>query len=146
MTTPRETAEYDARERWNVGYAHEWPHEIVTADHVAHALRHQAITTGWPVTFGGVTVDAPGFTADQFERAICRALVDELEVHYDATGEVIICHRGQNGGYRVSRHTCSCKAGEVGTPCKHRALYCFHLDVREPALRRQWASARKQVA
>jgi hypothetical protein len=98
------------------------------------------------VTFGGVIVDAPGFDQDRFERAICRALVDQLEVQYDATGEAIICHRGQNGGYRVTRHTCSCKAGEVGTPCKHRAIYCFHLDVREPAIRKQWASARKGVA
>ncbi len=58
MTTPRETAEYDALERWNVGYAHEWSQEIVTADHVAHALRQQAAANGWAVREEQLLADA----------------------------------------------------------------------------------------
>lgn len=92
-----------------------------------------------PVTFGGHVIDAPGFTQDQFERAMCRALVDELVIETDQTGLAIVCHRGVNGGYRVTRTSCDCKAGEVGTPCKHRALLLFHLQVRLPAVRKQWA-------
>ncbi len=98
-----------------------------------------------PITFGGVTITAPGFTADQFERAIYRALVDELEIH-EAAGYHLVTHRGQNGGYHTTRERCDCKAGEHGQPCKHRATLCFHLDVREPALRRQCADVRKAVA
>ncbi len=56
--TARKQAERDALERWNAGYAHEWPHEIVTADHVAHALRQQAIEAGWPVTEEQLLADA----------------------------------------------------------------------------------------
>ncbi len=98
------------------------------------------------ITFGGATIDAPGFDQEGFEKALCRAFVDELVIVQDQTGQDVVCHDGHRGGYFTSRHTCSCKAGEVGTPCKHRAFYCFHLDVREPALRRQWASARKAAA
>jgi hypothetical protein len=35
IVTAREQAERDALERWNVGYAREWPRAIVTADHAA---------------------------------------------------------------------------------------------------------------
>ncbi len=97
------------------------------------------------ITFGGVPVDAPGFDQDRFERAMVRALVDELEVH-DVGGGHVVTRRGLNGGYPCSRNRCECKAGQVGQPCKHRAALIFHLDVREPALRRQWAAAQKAVA
>ncbi|HEV2122886.1 MAG TPA: hypothetical protein VGW38_08940 [Chloroflexota bacterium] len=92
------------------------------------------------ITFGGVEVDAPGFTIDSFERAICRALVDGLEIH-EAAGYHLATHRGVNGGYHVTRERCDCKAGEHDQPCKHRAMLCFHLDIREPAIRKQWAGA-----
>ena len=98
-----------------------------------------------PISFGGHRVDAPGFTAEQFARAIARALVDELEIH-ETNGRHIVSHKGLTTGYAVTRTSCTCKAGEVGTPCKHRAILCFHLDLREPALRRHWADARKAVA
>ena len=57
MTT-REQAERDALERWNVGYTHEWPSGTVTADHVAHALRHQAAVNGWDVSEEQLLADA----------------------------------------------------------------------------------------
>lgn len=99
-----------------------------------------------PVTFGGCRIAAPGFTPDQFERAIARALVDDLQVHTDATGLAIVGPRGVNGGYRVTRTSCDCKAGSTGTPCKHRALFLFHLHVRVPARKRQWEAAHRAAA
>ncbi len=102
--------------------------------------------TSEAVTFANVTVDAPGFTQDQFERAICRAIADDLVVSIDATGQHIVGPAGVNGGYRTTRTICDCKAGSCGTPCKHRARLIAYLDIREPALRRQWASVRKLVA
>ncbi len=100
-----------------------------------------------PITFANVTVDAPGFDADTFTRALMRALVDDIEIVTDATGEAIAQHAGRNGGYPVSRHSCQCPAGVHNRPCKHRALYCLTLDVIEPQRRKQWAAAaRKLVA
>jgi hypothetical protein len=99
-----------------------------------------------PITFANVTVDAPGFDQDQFSRAICRAFVDDLIVTQDQTGQHIVGPAGVNGGYVSSREQCTCKAGSCGQPCKHRARLIVYLDIREPALRRQWASARKLVA
>jgi hypothetical protein len=93
---------------------------------------------GAPVTFAGQTVDAPGFSQDQFERAILRALVDELQVT-PANGQHIVHRATVAHGYRVTRERCDCTAGQVGTPCKHRALLILHLDIREPAQQRQWA-------
>ncbi len=103
--------------------------------------------TDSPITFGGATIDAPGFTQDQFERAMCRAFVDELVIVQDQTGQDVVCHAGTNGGYFTSRHTCSCPAGVHGCSCKHRAFWIFVHDVRLPIQRRQWAAAaRKAVA
>ncbi len=98
------------------------------------------------ITFGGVTVDAPGFDQDQFSRAICRAFVDDLIVTQDQTGQHIVGPAGVNGGYRTTRTICDCKAGSCGTPCKHRARLIAYLDIREPALRRQWAAAERSVS
>ncbi|HEV2124597.1 MAG TPA: hypothetical protein VGW38_17730 [Chloroflexota bacterium] len=98
-----------------------------------------------PIRFGGVEVDAPGFDQDNFERALCRAFTDDLEIH-EAAGYYLVTHRGVNGGYHVTRTSCDCKAGEHGQPCKHRAILCFHLDGREPAIRKQWSDARKAMA
>lgn len=110
------------------------------------ASRTSQIVTTQPVTFGGHVIDAPGFTQDQFERAMCRALVDELEIHTDETGLAIVTHRGVNGGYRVTRTSCDCRAGEIGIPCKHRAFYLFHTQVRIPAVRKEWAKVQAERA
>ena len=98
-----------------------------------------------PIHIGGYEVDAPGFTQDQYERAIARALIDRLEI-YDATDCHVVCHRGATSGYRVTRTSCDCPAGEVGMPCKHRAALIFHLDIRTPARRHQWNAPGEAVA
>jgi hypothetical protein len=99
------------------------------------------------ITFGGATIDAPGFDREGFEKALCRAFVDELVIVQDQTGQDVVCHAGTNGGYFTSRHTCSCPAGVHGCSCKHRAFWIFVHDVRLPIQRRQWAAAaRKAVA
>lgn len=54
----RQIARESALERWNVGYAREWPAEIVTADHVAAALREQAAGAGWHVAEEQLLADA----------------------------------------------------------------------------------------
>jgi hypothetical protein len=99
-----------------------------------------------PIVFGGHEITAPGFDAHSFERAIVRALADDIEIVTTVTGETIAQHRGCNGSYRVSRHACQCAAGVHGRPCKHRAMFCFVQDVRAPHVARQWAQARKVAA
>jgi hypothetical protein len=111
----------------------------------ASTFRAESARNVEPVTFGGHEVDAPGYTTEGFARAMARALVDELEIHGVGGGHVVT-RRGLNGGYPCSRNRCECKAGQVGQPCKHRAALIFHLDVREPALRRQWAAAERSVS
>ncbi len=112
----------------------------------ASAAAPAPVTEPVAVVFADHQVDAPGFDRHSFERAMARALVDQLEIHRDTSGLYVVAHHGQNGGYPCSRHRCECPAGVHGQPCKHRAALIFHLDVREPALRRQWAAARKVVA
>lgn len=92
------------------------------------------------IIWGGHIVHAPGFTRDQFERAMTRAFSDDLQVKATSKhGEYVVHHPGHTSGYRVTRERCTCKAGEVGTPCKHRAVLIAHLDVRAPYVDRQWA-------
>ena len=107
----------------------------------------QTYTPEQPLTYHVHEVDAPGFTQDQFDRAMVRALVDDLEVsETDTPDQYMVGHRNIGIGYHVTRERCGCKAGTAGTPCKHRAFLIAHLDVREPAIRRQWSHIRKAVA
>ena len=101
-----------------------------------------------PLTFNGHEVNAPGFTQAQFDRAMVRAFIDDLEVTADPQlpDRWMVSHRNAGVGYHVTRERCGCKAGTAGTPCKHRAFLIAHLDVREPAIRRQWSDVRKAVA
>ncbi len=122
------------------------PTETGAAPAVTPAPGFRADSARNVITFGGATIDAPGFTQDQFERALCRAIADDLVVSIDATGQHIVGPGGVNGGYRTTRTSCDCKAGSCGQACKHRARLIAYLDIREPALRRQWASVRKLVA
>jgi len=88
------------------------------------------------ITWAGHTVTAPNFTQDQFDRAMGRAFVDELEVKPDRQdGRYLV---GHPDAYAVSREQCTCKAGQTGTPCKHRAVLIAHLDIRVPAIAKQW--------
>ena len=96
-----------------------------------------------PITYHGHEVDAPGFTQDQFDRAMVRAFVDDLEVTETDTPErYMVGHRNTGIGYHVTRERCGCKAGSSGVPCKHRAFLIAHLDIRIPAIERQWAKLR----
>src|SRR5680860_788415 len=81
-----------------------------------------------PITWAGRTVDAPNFSQDQFDRAMGRAFIDELQIKpHTQAGRYVVGHR--NGHcYVVSRERCSCRAGSSGTPCKHRAILIAHLD------------------
>lgn len=79
---------------------------------------------------GGFTVDAPGFTAATFDRAIHRAHNDGLTgAPTDRTDCVLITNPTNGASYTVSRSQCSCKAGQRGLGCKHRALAIFLADI-----------------
>ena len=86
-----------------------------------------------PVTVGGFTVEAPGFTPDSFDRAIQRAFNDNLDLGAipGAIG------RFRVNGYTTDRHTCTCKAGQAGMGCKHRAYVIYQMDIAGTA----WAEA-----
>ncbi len=55
--TPQQHAR-DALKRWNVGSAREWHREIVTADHVPHALQERSAVNGWAVAEEQLLADA----------------------------------------------------------------------------------------
>jgi hypothetical protein len=91
------------------------------------------------ITYCGQPVNAPGFTQDQFTRAMARAFCDDLQVAPYHDGRQLVGCRNVYA-YLVTRERCTCKAGTAGTPCKHRALLIAHLDIREPHVRREWAT------
>ena len=96
-----------------------------------------------PLTYHGHEVTAPGFTQDQFDRAMVRAFVDDLEVaETDTPRRYMVGHRDTGIGYLTSRERCGCKAGSARTPCKHRAFLVAHLDIRQPAVAKQWQKLR----
>jgi hypothetical protein len=101
-----------------------------------------------PVTWGGHTVDAPGFDQDRFDRAMARAFVDDLRLEPLGRGAFLVHRPGATRGHRTTRETCSCPAGEHDVPCKHRALVIAHLDIRVPQRSRAWTRRQRsrQVA
>jgi hypothetical protein len=96
-------------------------------------------TPATAITYCGHVVDAPGFTQDSFTRAMARAFCDDLQVTPYHDGRHLVGCRNVYA-YLVTRTSCDCKAGRVGTPCKHRAVLIAHLDVRAPHVRRSWAT------
>ena len=113
------------------------------AAETAKAMRPEPVETpasADPITFNGHEVDAPGFTQSQFDRAMVRAFIDDLEVTADSQlpDRWMVSHRNAGVGYHVTRERCGCKAGSARTPCKHRAFLIAHLDVRQPAIAKQW--------
>ena len=87
-------------------------------------------------TIAGHTINAPGFrSAEQFDRALHRAMCEQCEVAPFPFGRpndhslVIVKNPEHGTEYSVSRHMCSCPAGEQYQPCKHRALAIFLADV-----------------
>ena len=111
-------------------------------------------TLAVPVTWGGHTVDAPGFDQDRFDRAMARAFIDDLRLE-PLPGDAFLVHfPGSSRGHYTTRETCTCPAGQHDVPCKHRALVIAHRDVRAPELakrtrrrlRRRQAARAEQVA
>jgi hypothetical protein len=114
----------------------------------AEQVRIGAPVVPVPITWGGHTVNAPGFDQDRFDRAMARAFVDDLQIK-PLRGETFLVHYpGATHGHRVTRETCSCPAGQHDVPCKHRALVIAHLDIRMPEAARRWArrARARQVA
>lgn len=78
----------------------------------------------------GHTVTAPGFSPESFDRAIKRAHDDGLQIAPTDRGDCVLVSNPTNGAsYTVSRRACSCKAGQRGIGCKHRALAVFFADI-----------------
>jgi hypothetical protein len=135
----------------HIGFSSEFPDEPVrhptVCCHCSRAGRTMLATTepeppppaaSDPVTWGGHVVTAPGFSQDQFERAMVRAFVDDLQLKAIRGEQYMVHHAGLTHGYRVSRERCDCPAGQAGTPCKHRAVLIAHLDIRAPHIARAW--------
>ena len=100
-------------------------------------------TDSEPIVFAGIEVDAPGFASQaQFEQAMMRALIDELQVKPHEQSDRYVVGHPHSHAYLTSRDRCSCKAGVSGQPCKHRATLILHLDIRQPAIAKQWQKLR----
>jgi hypothetical protein len=95
------------------------------------------------ITYLGQLVNAPGFSQDQFTRAMLRAFRDDLQIASYHDGRQLVGCQGVYG-YVVTRGGCDCKAGRAGTPCKHKALLVAHLDIRQPHVRREWAKLNRE--
>lgn len=96
-----------------------------------------------PITYLGQPVNAPGFTQDQFERAMLRAFCDDLQITPYHDGRHLVGYPNVYA-YLVTRERCTCPAGCAGTPCKHRAFLIACLDIREPHVRREWAKLNRE--
>ncbi len=124
---------------------------VETAEPVFQNRQVDGFQPSEPITYLGHPVNAPGFTADQFERAMLRAFCADLQVKPYHDGRHLVGYPNVYA-YLVTREQCTCKAGCAGTPCKHRAFLIACLDIREPHVRREWAAlnaerpARKAVA
>src|SRR4051812_14756937 len=78
----------------------------------------------------GQQIHAPGFTAEQFDRAVHRAHLEDLRIYPTPTkGTVVVSNMTSRRVYRTTRTSCTCLAGERGIGCKHRALCIFLADV-----------------
>ena len=80
---------------------------------------------------GGYTVLAPTFrSADQFDRAIQRAFNDGVRVEAtDRADLFLVSNPASTTAYTTGRTSCTCKAGQTETPCKHIARVIFELDI-----------------
>ncbi len=87
-------------------------------------VTNRTITTrAEPITFHSHVLDAPGFTAETFASAIDRALSDGLTISPGRAPRTWHVRNPTNGSeYVANRHGCSCRAGELARPCKHRSI------------------------
>ncbi len=100
--------------------------EAILLDALAQRASARDGSMAWRV-YG---VFAPGFRSSTFTRAINRAL-DE-GVRLEPTGQPGTFRATRLGSptiYTVTPTRCTCRAGEVGHGCKHRALACLLLTV-----------------
>lgn len=80
-------------------------------------------------TIDGIQINAPGYTAKSFDRAVERAHNEGVRTMPCAKARTVITSSGtSNRTYFTTRETCTCRAGQQGRPCKHRALAIFLVD------------------
>lgn len=81
-------------------------------------------------TIAGHEVEAPGFSPATFDQAIKRAHDDGIELEATDRGSVLVAVNPRRGSrYTVTRRSCTCKAGQTGIGCKHRAMAIFFADI-----------------
>lgn len=82
------------------------------------------------LTIAGHDIDAPGFTPESFDAAIKRAHDDGIQLQATEYASVFQAVNPSHGTtYTVTRRSCTCRAGERGIGCKHRALAVMFLDI-----------------
>lgn len=83
------------------------------------------------ITVAQHTINAPGFTAQSFDRAIQRAHDEGLIVRRipDLIMSLEVINPTHGTSYVTTRYECSCPAGQRGGPCKHRAYSIFLKDI-----------------
>ncbi len=92
---------------------------------------------------GGFRITAPAFqNAQQFGRALGRALQDGIRVEDTAhAGTWRTINPPSGRVYTTTCRSCTCTAGQVGTPCKHVAMVCFLAGISDPASTRTAVAA-----
>ena len=104
------------------------------------AERVMDLSTPGVIEVGGPMVLAPGFTPEQFDRAIQRAHNDGIVIEPSEMPYYVVASNPTNGArYTVSRLSCTCPAGRKAENCKHRAMAIFMADVTHELKRRKAA-------
>lgn len=76
-----------------------------------------------PVRLFGYPVDRHGCDPQSLERLVLRALNEGVRLVPDARPGLYEARRpGSPSRYATSRTRCTCRAGQLSIPCKHRAL------------------------
>ena len=93
--------------------------------------RNQA--TGTVIPDQGYLIDAPNFTTESFRRLVDRATAEGVTLEQAARPGVFTATRaGSPHVYTVTRASCSCTAGQLGQPSKHRAAVVLFLAIKRP--------------
>lgn len=81
-----------------------------------------------------VTITHPNMTAQWFDAAVHRAMLDGCRVIETGQPGVLFVTSGtvDNLTYRVSRTDCTCTGHEHAGRCKHRALAIAHVTLFRP--------------
>jgi hypothetical protein len=72
--------------------------------------------------------------AQRWQAALKRAIAEAVDILVEPISGEVFCESSTRPGtlYAVSRTSCTCKAGQQGVPCKHRA--CFLAQLGELSL------------